>query len=80
MNVPPTLSAAPPKRFQFVGGALCLDFCNSVGGKRETLARENLHSYVDFLSWSQQAGLAENSRPRPSSAKPDTSRSRRWRC
>ena len=44
MNVPPMLSAAPPKRFQFVGGALCLDFCNSVGGKRETLARENLQS------------------------------------
>jgi len=57
MNVSPSLSGAPPKTFQFVGGALCLDFCNSVGGKRETLARENLHSYADFLSWSQQAGL-----------------------
>src|SRR5882724_11819870 len=57
MNVSPSLSGAPPKKFQFVGGALCLDFCNSVGGKRETVARENLHSYADFLSWSQQAGL-----------------------
>ena len=57
MNVSPNLSAAPPKTFQFVGGALCLDFCNSMGGKREAVAREYLHSYADFLSWSQQAGL-----------------------
>jgi predicted RNA-binding Zn ribbon-like protein len=39
---------------------LCLDFCNSVGGKRETVARENLHSYADLLSWSQQAGLVDS--------------------
>ena len=57
MNVSPSLSATPPKKFQFVGRALCLDFCNSVGGNRETVARENLHSYADFLSWSRQAGL-----------------------
>src|SRR2546426_753958 len=61
MNVPPTLSGAPPKRFQFVGGALCLDFCNSVGGKRGARAREYLNSYMDFVSWSQQAGLVEHS-------------------
>jgi len=47
----------PSKKFEFVGKALCLDFCNTVGGKRGGLARENLHSYLDFLSWSQQAGL-----------------------
>jgi predicted RNA-binding Zn ribbon-like protein len=62
MNVSPSPSSSPPKKFQFVGGALCLDFCNSVGGKRETVAREYLHSYADFLSWSQQAGLVDNGR------------------
>ena len=61
MNVRPSLNAAPPKKFRFVGGALCLDFCNSVGGNRETVAREKLHSYADFLSWSQQAGLVDAS-------------------
>jgi len=60
MNVTRGSSAAPPKSFQFIGGALCLDFCNSVGGKRESVAREHLHAYTDFLSWSQQAGLVEN--------------------
>ena len=77
MNLSPSLSAAPPKKFQFVGRALCLDFCNSVGGNRETVARENLHSYADFLSWSQQAGLVDasaaearlgNARRRPAAA------------
>ena len=62
MNVSPSSSSAPPKKFQFVGRALCLDFCNSVGGKRETVAREYLHSYADFLSWSQQAGLVDHGR------------------
>ena len=29
-----------------------------MGGTREGLARENLHSYPHFLSWCEQAGLA----------------------
>jgi len=44
-----------------VGGELCLDFCNTVGGKREGVARECLNRYEDFVSWSEQAGLIENS-------------------
>lgn len=47
----------PAKKFQFVGGELCLDFCNSVGGKRGGIARENLHSVNDFISWAEQGGL-----------------------
>lgn len=47
----------PEKKFQFVGRSLCLDFCNTVSGKRGGIARENLHSYLDFLSWARQAGL-----------------------
>ena len=62
MNVVPQPNVAPPKKFQFVGGALCLDFCNSVGGKRGVRSREYLNSYRDFLSWSEQAGLLDTRR------------------
>jgi predicted RNA-binding Zn ribbon-like protein len=53
--------AAPEKKYQLVGGALCLDFCNSMGGKREGIPRENLHSYAHFLSWCEQAGVVSQS-------------------
>jgi predicted RNA-binding Zn ribbon-like protein len=56
------MSDAPlAKRFQFIAGNLCLDFCNTVGGKREGISRENLHDYAHFLSWSQQARLVDPS-------------------
>ena len=51
----PEAQAAP--KFQFVGGDLCLDFCNTVGGKRGGIAREKLHSLNDFISWAEQAAL-----------------------
>ncbi len=47
----------PQKKFQFVAGELCLDFCNTVGGKRGAVTREYLHSYKDLASWAEQAGL-----------------------
>src|SRR5438105_2737141 len=47
------------KKFRLVGGDLCLDFCNTMGGTREGVARECLHSYADFLSWARQAGLVQ---------------------
>ena len=57
-----TLSdASPHKKFRLVGGALCLDFCNSVGGKRGVVARECLHTYDDFISWCEQAALLDGS-------------------
>lgn len=49
------------KKFEFVAGNLCLDFCNTVGGKRGGIAREYLNSYRDFVSWSEQAGLLDKS-------------------
>jgi predicted RNA-binding Zn ribbon-like protein len=52
--------APPPRRFQFVGGDLALDFTNTMGGKRAGIAREYLHTYTDFLSWCSQAGLVDN--------------------
>src|SRR2546425_10084706 len=62
MNAVPKTSDAPPKKFQFVGGELCLDFCNSVGGKRGVRPREYLNSYQDFVSWSEQAALLDAGR------------------
>jgi predicted RNA-binding Zn ribbon-like protein len=47
---------ANPK-FQFVGGELSIDFCNTVGGKRGGIAREKLHSLNDFVAWAEQAKL-----------------------
>ena len=51
-------TSGPPKKFQFVAGDVCLDFTNTMGGKRGLSAREYLNSYADFVSWCQQAGEA----------------------
>ena len=61
MNEGSTIGAGPRKKFQFVGRALCLDFCNTVGGKRGVRPREYLNSYSDFLSWCEQAELIDGS-------------------
>jgi len=55
-------TTSPPKKFQFVGGEVCLDFANTVGGKRGAATREYLNSYADFVSWCRQAGLVEDAR------------------
>jgi predicted RNA-binding Zn ribbon-like protein len=47
----------PAKKFEFIAGALCLDFCNTVGGSREGVPREFLNSINDFISWAEQAGV-----------------------
>jgi predicted RNA-binding Zn ribbon-like protein len=52
---------APVKMFQFIAGELCLDFCNTMGGKRSGIAREKLESYGDLLAWCEQAGLVNPS-------------------
>src|SRR5882672_2497020 len=62
MNAVQKQTAATPKKFEFVGGELCLDFCNSVGGKRGVRPRDYLNSYHDFVSWSQQAALLDAGR------------------
>jgi len=62
MNVVQNQVGATAKKFQFVGGELCLDFCNSVGGKRGVRPREYLNSYQDFVSWSEQAALLDAGR------------------
>ena len=46
--------------WKFVGGRLCLDFINTVGGRvgSATVLREKLASYPDLLEWSRAAGIA----------------------
>jgi predicted RNA-binding Zn ribbon-like protein len=55
-----TKSEQTPFRFQFVGGDLCLDFCNTVGGNRSGIPKEFLHTYNELAHWAEQAGLASH--------------------
>jgi len=43
-------------QFELSGGALCLDFVNTVGD-RPTFSNEHLHRYSDLLAWAEQAGV-----------------------
>lgn len=46
------------KKFEFIGGSLCLDLANTIGGARgEMSATEYLTNYHDLLNWALQAGL-----------------------
>jgi len=59
------LNERPAAMIKLVGGRLCLDFVNSVGGRRPALPSEKgsavredkLNDYGDLLAWSQHAGL-----------------------
>jgi predicted RNA-binding Zn ribbon-like protein len=44
--------------FELLGGSLCLDFINTVSGKRAIRPIERLHQYADLLSWSRQVGIS----------------------
>ena len=57
----PVLDATSARKFQFISGSVCLDLCNTVGGKRGARTRENLNSFVDFAAWCEQAGLVDKS-------------------
>jgi predicted RNA-binding Zn ribbon-like protein len=50
-----------PYEFDFSGGALCLDFCNSVGD-RPRYEQEHLQCYEDLLNWAHQAALLDAER------------------
>jgi predicted RNA-binding Zn ribbon-like protein len=45
----------------FVGGALCLDFVNTVGGHRQGEPKETLQTYVDFADWAAVGGVVTKS-------------------
>jgi predicted RNA-binding Zn ribbon-like protein len=63
------LMARPAAATKLVGGRLCLDFVNSIGGRRNDPARrkkephaviilrDKLNDYFDLLAWSRRAGL-----------------------
>jgi predicted RNA-binding Zn ribbon-like protein len=51
----------PSRKYRFCGGALSLNFTNTVGGHRRGTAREHMGSVVDYLSWSEQVGLISKS-------------------
>jgi len=45
--------------WKLVGGRLCLDFINTVGGRAgATVLRDKLADYRDLLEWTQHAGIA----------------------
>jgi predicted RNA-binding Zn ribbon-like protein len=47
--------------FKFVGGALCLDFVNTVSGrKRGRVTKDKIHTCADLTAWATQAGLVSS--------------------
>lgn len=52
--------------WKFVGGSLCLDFANTVGGRLSSGAvlRDKLVEYSDLLEWAQLAGIANQTEVR----------------
>jgi len=48
--------------FDLSGGAPCLDFANTVGGRGRETPVERLRGYADLVAWSRQAGLVDRRR------------------
>ncbi|MGH7535968.1 MAG: ABATE domain-containing protein, partial [Gemmatimonadales bacterium] len=46
-----------PSAFEWVGGAPCLDFHNTVTWAGEGMVNERLASYQDLVAWGREAGL-----------------------
>jgi predicted RNA-binding Zn ribbon-like protein len=44
-------------RFEFIAGALCLDFANTIHNSRGKDKGEELHAVSDLLQWAKEAGL-----------------------
>jgi predicted RNA-binding Zn ribbon-like protein len=51
------VNAAP--RFGWVGGALCLDFTNTVGNHRSLDPAEKLNRFEDLVRWCADAGILQ---------------------
>jgi predicted RNA-binding Zn ribbon-like protein len=51
--------ASTAKKFQFVGGNLALDYCNTMGGRRGVATTDHLGTCFDYLAWCHQAGLLD---------------------
>ncbi len=50
-------TSQPGPQFEFTGGAVCLDFANTLSGRRLSVLRDNLRSYSDLIAWAHQAGV-----------------------
>lgn len=61
VNLSKTIKRLPVK---FIGGRLCLDFVNTVGGRDHAGAviRDKIAGYEDLLAWSVLAGSADRRR------------------
>jgi predicted RNA-binding Zn ribbon-like protein len=44
-------------RFEFIAGALCLDFANTIHDRRAEDKEEELHDISDLLQWAKEAAL-----------------------
>jgi|SRR5215475_8346360 len=44
-------------RFEFIAGALCLDFANTIHDSHAEDKEEELHAISDVLQWAKEAGL-----------------------
>src|SRR5262249_36615639 len=44
-------------RFEFIAGALCLDFANTIHDSRAQDKEEELHAISDLLQWAKEAHL-----------------------
>src|SRR5260370_15640452 len=47
--------------FELIGGRLCLEFVNTVSGKRGINPTERLHDSRNLVSWSRKVGIFEES-------------------
>lgn len=56
MSTNTTQADSADYQFEMTGGALCLDFVNTVGD-RPDLSNEHFHAYPDILSWARQASI-----------------------
>jgi predicted RNA-binding Zn ribbon-like protein len=50
--------------YELLGGAVCLDFVNTVDGRSASEPKELLATYSDFLAWGEQAGALTSNEAR----------------
>jgi len=56
------MSETRTRDFEFIGGQLCLDFANTLGGLRGGDTYEFLSNYGQLVAWSQLAGIITGER------------------
>jgi predicted RNA-binding Zn ribbon-like protein len=53
----------PPSRagsLNLLGGALCLNFCNTTSGRGTSQVQEHLRSFTNLLAWARHAGAIDH--------------------